>query len=99
MLLVKGLSRTDRPLSMIEMPHEVLKRHFSEKQARLHTFTLRSMARRLSLDASFLCKVLNGKRPVPLARVPDLAKALDMDEQSSHELESRVRERKLKKRA
>ncbi len=59
--------------------HLILQMYFERKKKSSPGFSIRSLARRLEISASFLSRVLNGKKPLPPNLLPKLARALDVE--------------------
>jgi uncharacterized protein (TIGR02147 family) len=61
-------------------PSEILRRELKRKQRTQPQYSIRALARDLGVNSSYLSGVFNGKKPVPLQRVSEIAKRLEMDE-------------------
>ena len=59
--------------------HLALKMYFEKKKQSTPGFSIRSVARLLELSPSFLSRMINGQKPIPLYLLPDLAKILDVE--------------------
>lgn len=53
--------------------------YFERKRESSPGFSLRALAKRLDVSASFLSRVLNGQKPIPAELLPRLARALDVE--------------------
>lgn len=58
--------------------HEILNRYFERKKAK-YGFSMRAMAQQLGISASFLSRVLTGKKPVPYPLLLRLQPILEID--------------------
>lgn len=67
-------------------PHLILKKFFLAKQKINAKYSLRSLARDLDLTPAFVSRLLNGKQEIPLQRLGQFAKVLQMDTLSIKEL-------------
>ena len=65
---------------------ELLRDFFKRKKASRHAFSLRSFAQAMKVSPSFISAMLQGKKPIPLARVDQIAKILDLDLLALNEL-------------
>ena len=59
--------------------HAALKMYFNRKKKASPGFSMRSLARRLDVSASFLSRVLSGKKAIPPELLKKLALALDVE--------------------
>jgi uncharacterized protein (TIGR02147 family) len=59
--------------------HAALKMYFDRKKKASPGFSMRSLARRLDVSASFLSRVLSGKKAIPPELLKKLAHALDVE--------------------
>jgi uncharacterized protein (TIGR02147 family) len=71
-------------------PHEILRQHWEAKRRRNPHLSLRGLARRLSLSAPYLSKVLSGKKPLPMNRARRIAEQLELDAVSVRSLERAI---------
>ncbi|MBK7961067.1 MAG: hypothetical protein IPK04_07565 [Bdellovibrionales bacterium] len=58
---------------------QLLRNSFERKKASQGTFSIRSFAKTMKLSPSFLSAILQGKKSIPLARIDQIAKILDLD--------------------
>lgn len=58
---------------------KLLRDFFARKKASQSSFSLRSFAKTMKVSPSFLSAILQGKKPIPLARIEQIAKILDLD--------------------
>lgn len=65
---------------------EFLKLHFQKKKDSISGFSMRSMAKTLDVSPSFISEVLSGRKDLPLDRVKDFVKVLDMDFSAANRL-------------
>lgn len=61
-------------------PHSILTQELKRKQKANPAYSIRALARDLKLSSSYLSAVLKGKKPVPMDRLAEIAKRLEMDE-------------------
>lgn len=59
--------------------NRTFKTYFERKKKSSAGFSLRGLARKLGVSASFLSQLINGKKPIPAKLVKPLAKALDIE--------------------
>lgn len=59
--------------------HEILKDFFERKRALRSHFSLRYLAKRLNLSPSFISRVFNGSKRLPLKHLAKVAKELEID--------------------
>jgi uncharacterized protein (TIGR02147 family) len=57
----------------------LLKSYFERKKKSRPGFSLRSFAKAMDLSPSFVSGLLSGKKPIPLSRIPQLSRLLDLD--------------------
>lgn len=57
----------------------LLRKYLERKRKSSPGFSIRALAKRLNVSASFLSRVLNGKKPLPPDLLPRLAQALDVE--------------------
>lgn len=67
-------------------PHLIIKKYFARKQKVNPKYSLRSFARDLDVNPGFVSRLLNGKQEIPLQRLDQIAKILEMDSLTSKEL-------------
>lgn len=60
-------------------PHQLLKKYLERKQKVNPKYSLRAFARDLEVNAGFVSRMLNGTQEVPLKRLGQLAKILELD--------------------
>lgn len=72
--------------------HLALRMYFERKKKATPGFSLRSLAGRLEISASFLSRVLSGKKPIPADLLAPLARALDVEPELLAGLESELKE-------
>jgi uncharacterized protein (TIGR02147 family) len=61
-------------------PHSILTQELKRKQKAHPSYSLRALARDLKVSSSYLSAVLKGKKLVPMHRLGEIAKRLEMDE-------------------
>ena len=61
-------------------PGDVLKLYFDRKRISHPQYSLRALARDLSVSAAYLSQVFNDKKSIPESRLADLIRLLDMDD-------------------
>jgi uncharacterized protein (TIGR02147 family) len=59
--------------------HLWLREYLTKKKETTPGFSLRTLAKRLSISHSFLSRMLNGKKPIPLVLLPRFQLALDIE--------------------
>jgi uncharacterized protein (TIGR02147 family) len=60
-------------------PHQILKKYFLRKQKANPKYSLRAFARDLKVSAPFASRLFLGTQEIPLKRLGQIAKVLDMD--------------------
>ncbi|HWU44576.1 MAG TPA: TIGR02147 family protein [Bdellovibrio sp.] len=75
---------------------KILKAYFERKQKSRSGFSVRSFAKALKVSPSFASDIINGKKPIPLARISDLAKILELDQASLETLKQALAEETLR---
>ncbi|WP_413584170.1 helix-turn-helix domain-containing protein [Bdellovibrio sp. HCB274] len=66
--------------------HQILKAALEQRQSVNPKYSLRSFAKDLSVNPSFVSRILNGKQTIPSARLEEIIQTLHMNEASSRNL-------------
>lgn len=77
-------------------PHLIIKKYFARKQKVNPKYSLRSFARDLDVNPAFVSRLLNGKQEIPVQRLDQIAKILEMDSLTSKELKKSMATKLLK---
>lgn len=71
-------------------PHQLLKKYLERKQKVNPKYSLRAFARDLKVNAGFVSRMLNGNQEVPLKRLGQIARILDLDTVALNDLKKAI---------
>ncbi len=77
-------------------PNLILKKFFNLKQKKNPSYSMRSLARDLKLTPAFISRLLSGKQDIPVQRLDEFAKILQIDALSLKELKIAIAKKQLK---
>ncbi|WP_413557093.1 hypothetical protein [Bdellovibrio sp. HCB209] len=71
---------------IVSRVHQILKAALEQRQSLNPKYSLRNFAKDLSVNPSFVSRILTGKQTIPSARLEEIIQTLQMDESASKRL-------------